>query len=129
MIVYYYKVGNDKIGVTFNAQTIGDGRAKNVVELLQKYYNGQNNIDGFDTLSMIKQMLYVFDSKKKLSKYNNINNMVVLGEGGNIQIGQNTYNVFKDAPILQSIISKQQLHFDATLLNQNLSSSDNVLFR
>ena len=129
MIVYYYKVGNDKIGVTFNAQTIGDSRAKNVVELLQKYYNGQNNIDGFDTLSMIKQMLYVFDSKKKLSKYNNINNMVVLGEGGNIQIGQNTYNVFKDAPILQSIISKQQLHFDATLLNQNLSSSDNVLFR
>jgi hypothetical protein len=78
---------------------------------------------------MIKQMLYVFDSKKKLSKYNNINNMVVLGEGGNIQIGQNSYNVFKDAPILQSIISKQQLHFDATLLNQNLSSSDNVLFR
>ena len=129
MIVYYYKVGNDKIGVTFNAQTIGDSRAKNVVELLQKYYNGQNNIDGFDTLSMIKQMLYVFDSKKKLSKYNNINNMVVLGEGGNIQIGQNSYNVFKDAPILQSIISKQQLHFDATLLNQNLSSSDNVLFR
>ncbi len=129
MIVYYYKIGNDKIGVTFNAQTIGDSRAKNVVELLQKYYNGQNNIDGFDTLSMIKQMLYVFDSKKKLSKYNNINNMVVLGEGGNIQIGQNTYNVFKDAPILQSIISKQQLHFDATLLNQNLSSSDNVLFR
>lgn len=129
MIVYYYKVGSDKIGVTFNAQTIGDSRAKNVVELLQKYYNGQNNIDGFDTLSMIKQMLYVFDSKKKLSKYNNINNMVVLGEGGNIQIGQNSYNVFKDAPILQSIISKQQLHFDATLLNQNLSSSDNVLFR
>ena len=129
MIVYYYKVGNDKIGVTFNAQTIGDSRAKNVVELLQKYYNGQNNIDGFDTLSMIKQMLYVFDNKKKLSKYNNINNMVVLGEGGNVQIGQNTYNVFKDAPILQSIISKQQLHFDATLLNQNLSSSDNVLFR
>ena len=129
MIVYYYKVGNDKIGVTFNAQTIGDGRAKNVVELLQKYYNGQNNIDGFDTLSMIKQMLYVFDSKKKLSKYNNINNMVVLGDSGNIQIGQNSYNVFKDAPILQSIISKQQLHFDATLLNQNLSSSDNVLFR
>lgn len=129
MIVYYYKIGNDKIGVTFNAQTIGDSRAKNVVELLQKYYNGQNNIDGFDTLSMIKQMLYVFDSKKKLSKYNNINNMVVLGEGGNIQIGQNTYNVFKDAPILQSIISKQQIHFDATLLNQNLSSSDNVLFR
>lgn len=129
MIVYYYKVGNDKIGVTFNAQTIGDSRAKNVVELLQKYYNGQNNIDGFDTLSMIKQMLYAFDSKKKLSKYNNINNMVVLGEGGNIQIGQNTYNVFKDAPILQSIISKQQLHFDATLLNQNLSSSDNVLFK
>ena len=129
MIVYYYKIGNDKIGVTFNAQTIGDSRAKNVVELLQKYYNGQNNIDGFDTLSMIKQMLYVFDSKKKISKYNNINNMVVLGEGGNIQIGQNTYNVFKDAPILQSIISKQQLHFDATLLNQNLSSSDNVLFR
>lgn len=129
MIVYYYKVGNDKIGVTFNAQTIGDSRAKNVVELLQKYYNGQNNIDGFDTLSMIKQMLYVFDSKKKLSKYNNINNMVVLGDSGNIQIGQNSYNVFKDAPILQSIISKQQLHFDATLLNQNLSSSDNVLFR
>lgn len=129
MIVYYYKIGNDKIGVTFNAQTIGDSRAKNVVELLQKYYNGQNNIDGFDTLSMIKQMLYVFDSKKKLSKYNNINNMVVLGDSGNIQIGQNTYNVFKDAPILQSIISKQQLHFDATLLNQNLSSSDNVLFR
>lgn len=129
MIVYYYKVGNDKIGVTFNAQTIGDSRAKNVVDLLQRYYNGQNNIDGFDTLSMIKQMLYVFDSKKKLSKYNNINNMVVLGEGGNIQIGQNSYNVFKDAPILQSIISKQQLHFDATLLNQNLSSSDNVLFR
>lgn len=129
MIVYYYKIGNDKIGVTFNAQTIGDSRAKNVVELLQNYYNGQNNIDGFDTLSMIKQMLYVFDSKKKLSKYNNINNMVVLGEGGNIQIGQNSYNVFKDAPILQSIISKQQLHFDATLLNQNLSSSDNVLFR
>lgn len=129
MIVYYYKIGNDKIGVTFNAQTIGDSRAKNVVQLLQNYYNGQNNIDGFDTLSMIKQMLYVFDSKKKLSKYNNINNMVVLGEGGNIQIGQNSYNVFKDAPILQSIISKQQLHFDATLLNQNLSSSDNVLFR
>nr|DAF91998.1 MAG TPA: hypothetical protein [Podoviridae sp. ctZkC8] len=37
--------------------------------------------------------------------------------------------MFKDAPILQSIISKQQIHFDATLLNQNLSSSDNVLFR
>ena len=129
MIVYYYKIGNDKIGVTFNAQTIGDSRAKNVVELLQNYYNGQNNIDGFDTLSMIKQMLYIFDSKKKLSKYNNINNMFVLGEGGNIQIGQNSYNVFKDAPILQSIISKQQLHFDATLLNQNLSSSDNVLFK
>ena len=129
MIVYYYKIGNDKIGVTFNVQTIGDDRARNVVDLLQKYYNGQNTIDGFDTLSMIKQILYVYDSKKKLSKYNNINNMVVLGEGGNIQIGQNSYNVFKDAPILQSIISKQQIHFDATLLNQNLSSSDNVLFR
>lgn len=129
MIVYYYKIGDDKIGVTFNAQTIGDSRAKNVIELLQKYYNGQNSIDGFDTLSMIKQMLYVYDNKKKLSKYNNINNMVVLGEGSNIQIGQNTYNVFRDAPVLQSIISKQQLHFDATLLNQNLSSSDNVLFR
>ena len=129
MIVYYYKIGSDKIGVTFNTQTIGDSRAKNVVELLQKYYNGQNNIDGFDTLSMIKQMLYVFDNKKKLSKYNNINNMVVLNGSGNIQIGQNAYNVFRDAPVLQSIISKQQLHFDATLLNQNLSSSDNVLFR
>ena len=129
MIVYYYKIGSDKIGVTFNTQTIGDSRAKNVVELLQKYYNGQNNIDGFDTLSMIKQMLYVFDNKKKLSKYNNINNMVVLNGSGNIQIGQNAYNVFRDAQVLYSIISKQQLHFDATLLNQNLSSSDNVLFR
>lgn len=129
MLVYYYKIGNDKIGVTFNVQTIGDDRARNVVDLLQKYYNGQNSIDGFDTLSMIKQLLYVYDSKKKLSKYNNINNMVVLKDGGDIQIGQNTYNVFRDAPTLQSIISKQQLHFDATLLNQNLSSSDNVLFR
>jgi hypothetical protein len=49
---------------------------------------------------MIKQMLYVFDNKKKLSKYNNINNMVVLNGSGNIQIGQNAYNVFRDAPVL-----------------------------
>nr|DAR97091.1 MAG TPA: hypothetical protein [Caudoviricetes sp.] len=45
-------------------------------------------------------MLYVYDGSKRLSKYNNINNMVLLGDGGNIQIGQKEYNVFKDAPTI-----------------------------
>lgn len=129
MLVYYYKIGNDRISVTLNTQTIGDDRARNLVNLLQAYYNNQNNVDGFDTLSLIKQMLYVYDGSKRLSKYNNINNMVLLGDGGNIQIGQKEYNVFKDAPTIQSILSKQQIHFDAYLLNENLSSSDNILFK
>ena len=129
MLVYYYKIGNDRISVTLNTQTIGDERAKNLVNLLQAHYNNQNNIDGYDTLSLIKQMLYVYDNNKKLSKYNNINNMIILGDGGNIQIGQKEYNVFRDAPTIQSILSKQQIHFDAYLLNENLSSSDNILFK
>ena len=130
-IIYFYATGNNQyIGVPIETGYIGEDSAKRLVYLMQQYIQGNKYIDGYDIYGLLRQRLYMADlsDQKKLSPYNNISNRIVLNTNGTIIIGKKTYDIQTQLDELVKVVSKMSNNVNARLLNENLMSSNDVIF-
>lgn len=130
-IIYFYATGNNQyIGVPIETGYIGEDSAKRLVYLMQQYIQGNKYVDGYDIYGLLRQRLYMADpsDQKKLSPYNNISNRIVLNTNGTIIIGKKTYDIQTQLDELVKVVSKMSNNVNARLLNENLMSSNDVIF-
>lgn len=130
-IIYFYATGNNQyIGVPIETGYIGEDSAKRLVYLMQQYIQGNKYVDGYDIYGLLRQRLYMADpsDQKKLSPYNNISNRIVLNTNGTVIIGKKTYNIQTQLDELVKVVSKMSNNVNARLLNENLMSSNDVIF-
>lgn len=130
-IIYFYATGNNQyIGVPIETGYIGENSAKRLVDLMQKYIQGNKYVDGYDIYGLLRQRLYMADpsDQKKLSPYNNISNRIVLNTNGTVIIGKKTYDIQTQFDELVKVVSKMSNNVNARLLNENLMSSNDVIF-
>lgn len=130
-IIYFYATGNNQyIGVPIETGYIGEDSAKRLVYLMQQYIQGNKYVDGYDIYGLLRQRLYMADpsDQKKLSPYNNISNRIVLNTNGTIIIGKKTYDIQTQLDELIKVVSKMSNNVNARLLNENLMSSNDVIF-
>lgn len=130
-IIYFYATGNNQyIGVPIETGYIGEDSAKRLVHLMQQYIQGNKYVDGYDIYGLLRQRLYMADpsDQKKLSPYNNISNRIVLNTNGTIIIGKKTYDIQTQLDELVKVVSKMSNNVNARLLNENLMSSNDVIF-
>ena len=130
-IIYFYATGNNQyIGVPIETGYIGENSAKRLVDLMQKYIQGNKYVDGYDIYGLLHQRLYMADpsDQKKLSPYNNISNRIVLNTNGTVIIGKKTYDIQTQFDELVKVVSKMSNNVNARLLNENLMSSNDVIF-
>lgn len=130
-IIYFYATGNNQyIGVPIETGYIGEDSAKRLVYLMQQYIQGNKYIDGYDIYGLLRQRLYMADpsDQKKLSPYNNISNRIVLNTNGTVIIGKKTYDIQTQLDELIKVVSKMSNNVNARLLNENLMSSNDVIF-
>ena len=130
-IIYFYATGNNQyIGVPIETGYIGEDSAKRLVSLMQQYIQGNKYVNGYDIYGLLRQRLYMADpsDQKKLSPYNNISNRIVLNTNGTIIIGKKTYDIQTQFDELVKVISKMSNNVNARLLNENLMSSNDVIF-
>lgn len=130
-IIYFYATGNNQyIGVPIETGYIGEDSAKRLVSLMQQYIQGNKYVDGYDIYGLLRQRLYMADpsDQKKLSPYNNISNRIVLNTNGTVIIGKKTYDIQTQFDELVKVVSKMSNNVNARLLNENLMSSNDVIF-
>lgn len=130
-IIYFYATGNNQyIGVPIETGYIGEDSAKRLVYLMQQYIQGNKYIDGYDIYGLLRQRLYMADlsDQKKLSPYNNISNRIILNTNGTVVIGKKTYDIQTQFDELVKVVSKMSNNVNARLLNENLMSSNDVIF-
>ena len=130
-IIYFYATGNNQyIGVPIETGYIGEDSAKRLVYLMQQYIQGNKYVDGYDIYGLLRQRLYMADpsDQKKLSPYNNISNRIVLNTNGTVIIGKKTYDIQTQFDELVKVVSKMSNNVNARLLNENLMSSNDVIF-
>lgn len=130
-IIYFYATGNNQyIGVPIETGYIGEDSAKRLVYLMQQYIQGNKYVDGYDIYGLLRQRLYMADpsDQKKLSPYNNISNRIVLNTNGTVIIGKKTYDIQTQLDELVKVVSKMSNNVNARLLNENLMSSNDVIF-
>lgn len=130
-IIYFYATGNNQyIGVPIETGYIGEDSAKRLVYLMQQYIQGNKYVDGYDIYGLLRQRLYMADpsDQKKLSPYNNISNRIVLNTNGTVIIGKKTYDIQTQLDELIKVVSKMSNNVNARLLNENLMSSNDVIF-
>lgn len=130
-IIYFYATGNNQyIGVPIETGYIGEDSAKRLVYLMQQYIQGNKYIDGYDIYGLLRQRLYMADlsDQKKLSPYNNISNRIILNTNGTVVIGKKTYDIQTQLDELVKVVSKMSNNVNARLLNENLMSSNDVIF-
>lgn len=125
-LVYFYNTGNDQyIGIPIQSQPIGKDTAVKLVELIQKYIAG-DRIDqyGYNIMDLLKMRLYMADPERKLSRRNNVSNMITI-ENGNVTIGEQTFDVVSNKQALIDRIASMQNVTRATMLNQYMRQSNN----
>ena len=130
-IIYFYATGNNQyIGVPIETGYIGEDSAKRLVYLMQQYIQGNKYVDGYDIYGLLRQRLYMADlsDQKKLSPYNNISNRIILNTNGTVVIGKKTYDIQTQLDELVKVVSKMSNNVNARLLNENLMSSNDVIF-
>lgn len=128
-IVYMYDYGDGyKIGVPTKRAYIRD-KSKYIVDLLQQLVEGkQRTEDGYDIYSLLNLVVYMYNptTVRYLSKYNNQTNLISI-QNGNVQIGNQVYNIYTDRAQLEERISSMQFVTNIKTLNSKLSvSNDNV---
>ena len=130
-IIYFYATGNNQyIGVPIETGYIGEDSAKRLVYLMQQYIQGNKYVNGYDIYGLLRQRLYMADpsDQKKLSPYNNISNRIILNTNGTVVIGKKTYDIQTQLDELIKVVSKMSNNVNARLLNENLMSSNDVIF-
>jgi len=124
-IVYFYDNGDgDYIGVPIISRPIGQVDATKIVDLIQRYVSGERIFDGYDIMSLLQQRLYLYDPNRRLSPYNNRNNMVTINQNGDVTIGNDSYNIFAKRQELINRISSMSNSTPSEMLNKNMSSDD-----
>ena len=63
-----------------------------------------------------------------MSPYNNISNRIILNTNGTVVIGKKTYDIQTQLDELVKVVSKMSNNVNARLLNENLMSSNDVIF-
>ena len=124
LVVYKYNYGDGTgIWVPIPAVSIGNDDAILLVDLITDYARGVRVKDGYDILGLLSQRLYIADPQKRISKYNNLKNMIRLGDNGNLTIGKDAYNVFSDRQRLVERISEMPNSTSSEMLSSSMNSS------
>lgn len=128
-LIYFYETGDgDRIGTPIENEQIGEASAIKLVDLMQKYVQGQRTENGYDIHSLLSMRLYIEDPSKKLYSVNNTNNLIRINDNGVISIGNATYDIQSQKQALIQAVSQMRNVVDNNVLNENITTSDNSVF-
>lgn len=125
-LVYFYNTGNNQyIGIPIQSQQIGLTDATKLVDLIQKYISG-DRVDqyGFNIMELLRLRLYMADPERKITRRNNINNMVSI-ENGHVVVGKENFDIVSQKNELINRIATMQNVTRADMLNQYMRTSNN----
>lgn len=129
-LVYFYDTGNGQyIGTPIQSTNIGQDAPK-LVYLIEKYIAGERTDQyGFDILSLLRMRLYMADPDRKISAWNNVNNLIQI-QDSTVIIGKDKYDIVSQKQELINRISNMQNVISNRALNQFMGTSQNsVLHR
>ncbi len=128
-LIYFYETGDgDRIGIPIENEQIGEASAIKLVDLMQKYVQGQRMENGYDIHNLLSMRLYIEDPSKKLYSVNNTNNLIRINDNGIISIGNVTYDIQSQKQDLIQAVSQMRNVVDNNVLNENITASNNSVF-
>lgn len=127
-LIYVYKSGKDRIMTSLQSRVIGENDARLIYDLVVKYITGQDSVDGYNIKNLLQQRLFISfsDSTSVLQTMKYTSAKIKLLRGNlNVQMGDDTYNIYQDQQDIIKRISNMLNTTDVATLNSTL---DDELF-